>query len=74
MKLTVVGRFRLTEIAAWAQEHLGAGTRVVSDGLACFQPRLRPQVPQAERDRVKRPDADWLVVLCGRDQRPVPVA
>ena len=36
MKLTVVEGFRLTEIAAWAQQHLGAGTRVVSDGLACF--------------------------------------
>ena len=38
MKLTVVEGFRLTEIAAWAQLHLGKGTRVVSDGLrlACF--------------------------------------
>ena len=36
MKLTVVEGFRLTEIAAWAQLHLGTGTRVVSDGLACF--------------------------------------
>ena len=36
MKLTVVEGFRLSEIAAWAQQHLGAGTRVVSDGLACF--------------------------------------
>ena len=24
------------EIAAWAQQHLGTGTRVVSDGLTCF--------------------------------------
>ena len=36
MKLTVVEGFRLTEIAAWAQPHLGTGTQVVSDGLACF--------------------------------------
>ena len=36
MKLTVVEGFRLTEIAAWAQLHLGTGTRVLSDGLACF--------------------------------------
>ena len=36
MKLTVVEGFRLTEIAAWAQQHLNTGTRVVSDGLACF--------------------------------------
>ena len=34
MKLTVVEGFRLTEIAAWAQHHLGTGTRVASDGLA----------------------------------------
>ena len=36
MKLTVVEGYRLTEIAAWAQQHLSTGTRVVSDGLACF--------------------------------------
>ena len=36
MKLTVVEGFRLTEIAAWAQQHLNTGTRVLSDGLACF--------------------------------------
>ena len=36
MKLTVVEGFRTTEIAAWAQQHLRTGTRVVSDGLACF--------------------------------------
>ena len=29
MKLTVVEGFRLTEIAAWAQLHLGTGTRVI---------------------------------------------
>ena len=27
---------RTTEITAWAQQHLSTGTRVVSDGLACF--------------------------------------
>ena len=36
MKLTVVEGFRTTDIAAWAQHHLGTGTEVVSDGLACF--------------------------------------
>ena len=35
MKLAIVKGFRRTEIAAWAQRHLSAGTRVVSDGLAC---------------------------------------
>ena len=32
--LTVVEGFRLTEIAAWAQQHLGPGTQVLCDGLA----------------------------------------
>ena len=36
VKLTVVEGFRLTEIAAWAQQHLNSGTLVLSDGLACF--------------------------------------
>ena len=36
VKLTVVEGFRLDEIAAWAQQHLSAGTEVRSDGLACF--------------------------------------
>ena len=36
IKLTVVEGFRTADIAARAQHHLGAGTRVVSDGLACF--------------------------------------
>ena len=36
VKLTVVEGFRLTEIAAWAQQHLNSGTQVLSDGLACF--------------------------------------
>ena len=30
MKLTVVEGFRLSEILAWAQHHLGTGTRAVS--------------------------------------------
>ena len=34
---------------------------------------LWPQVPQAERDRIEWPDADRIVVLCARDQHPVPV-
>ena len=36
MKLTFVKGFRITEIAIWTQQHLSAGTRVRSDGLACF--------------------------------------
>ena len=36
MKLTVVEGFRTTEIVSWAHKYLSAGTRVVSDGLACL--------------------------------------
>ena len=43
VKLTVVEGLRLTEVAAWAQQHLSAGTRVVSDGLACF-PLIRLRI------------------------------
>ena len=36
VKLTVVKGFRKPEIASWASQHLQQGSRVVSDGLACF--------------------------------------
>ena len=62
MKLTVVEGFRLTEIAAWAQLHLGTGTRVVSDGLACFHGVTaagcvhQPVVVGSGRAAVERPE------------------
>lgn len=37
LRLTRVHGFRTAEIARWARHHLGAGTIVVSDGLACFR-------------------------------------
>jgi transposase-like protein len=36
MRFTEVKGFRKTEIAHWAERHLQAGSRVVSDGLSCF--------------------------------------
>jgi len=36
MNMNVVKGFQLTEISRWAQQHLQAGSFVVSDGLACF--------------------------------------
>ena len=36
VELTVVDGFRVTEFAAWAQQHLSPGTQVLSDGLTCF--------------------------------------
>ena len=62
MKLTVVEGFRLTEIAAWAHQHLGTGTRVVSDGLACFHGVTaagcihEPVVVGSGRAAVERPE------------------
>ena len=41
VKLTVVEGFRVTEIAAWAQQHLGPGTQVLCDGLDLLQWRDR---------------------------------
>ena len=36
MNMNVVDGFSLTEISRWSKAHLAAGSRVVSDGLACF--------------------------------------
>ena len=71
MKLTVVEGFRLTEIAAWAQQHLGAGTRVVSDGLACFHGVTaagcvhEPVVVGSGRAAVERPEFRWVNTILG---------
>jgi hypothetical protein len=37
MRFTRLTGFRKAELAQWAQRHLAAGTRVVSDGLGCFR-------------------------------------
>ena len=71
MKLTVVEGFRLTEIAAWAQQHLGTGTRVVSDGLACFHGVTaagcvhEPVVVGSGRAAVERPEFRWVNTILG---------
>ena len=71
MKLTVVEGFRLTEIAAWAQLHLGKGTRVVSDGLACFHGVTaagcvhEPVVVGSGRAAVERPEFRWVNTILG---------
>ncbi len=36
MNMNVVKGFRLSEISSWSQQHLQPGSRVISDGLACF--------------------------------------
>ena len=71
MKLTVVEGFRLTEIAAWAQLHLGTDTRVVSDGLACFHGVTaagcvhEPVVVGSGRGAVERPEFRWVNTILG---------
>ena len=71
MKLTVVEGLRLTEIAAWAHQHLGTGTRVVSDGLACFHGVTaagcvhEPVVVGSGRAAVERPEFRWVNTILG---------
>ena len=71
MKLTVVEGFRTADIAAWAQHHLGAGTRVVSDGLACFHGVTaagcahEKVVVDSGRASVQRPEFRWVNTILG---------
>ena len=71
MKLAVVKGFRLTEIAASAQQHLGTGTRVVSDGLACFNGVTaagcvhEPIVTGGGKAAVERPEFRWVNTILG---------
>ena len=71
MKLTVVGGFRLTEIAAWARQHMSAGTRVVSDGLAWFNGvsgvgRSHDKVVvRSGKAAVERPEFRWVNTILG---------
>ena len=66
VKLTVVEGFRLTEIAAWAQQHLNSGTQVLSDGLACFNGVTaagcvhEPMVTGGGKAAVERPEFRWV--------------
>ena len=68
VKLTVEG-FRLTEIAAWAQQHLSPGTQVLSDGLACFNGVTaagcvhEPMVTGGGKAAVERPE--WVNTILG---------
>jgi len=71
MKLTVVEGFRLTEVAAWAQQHLRTGTRVVSDGLACFNAVTaagcvhEPIVTGGGKAALERPEFRWVNTMLG---------
>ena len=69
--LTVVEGFRLTEIAAWAQQHLSPGTQVLCDGLTCFNGVTatgcvhEPMVTGGGKAAVERPEFRWVnTILC----------
>ena len=59
------------EIAAWAQQHLDTGTRVVSDGSACFHGVTaagcvhEPVVVGSGRAAVERPEFRWVNTILG---------
>ena len=71
MELTTVEGFRLNEITAGAQQHLGTGTPVVSDGLACFHGVTaagcvhEPVVVGSQRAAVERPEFGWVNTILG---------
>ena len=71
MKLTVVEGFRSADIAAWAQQHLRIGTRVVSDGLACFNGvsaagcAHEKVVVGSGKASVEHPEFRWVNTLLG---------
>ena len=71
MKLSVDDGLRTTEITAWAQQHLGTGTRVVSDGLACFHGVTAAGcahekiVVGSGRASVQRPELRWVNTILG---------
>ena len=71
VKFTVVEGFRLTEIAAWAQQHLSAGTQVLCDGLACFNGVTapgcvhEPMVTGGGKAAVERPECRWVNTIPG---------
>jgi len=71
MKLTVLEGFRRTEIASWVEQHLAAGTRVLSDGLACFHGVVDAQcvhvpiVTGGGRAATQLPEFHWVNTILG---------
>ena len=71
VKLTVVEGFRLTEIAAWAQQPLSPGTQVLCDGLACFNGVTapgcvhEPMMTGGGKAAVERPEFRWVNTILG---------
>ena len=71
VKLAVVEGFRLTEIAAWAQQHLTPGTQGLPDGLACLNGVTEagcvhePVVTGGGKAAVERPELRWVYTVLG---------
>ncbi len=71
MTLTVVEGFRLTEVAAWAQQHLSPGTQVLCDGLTCFNGVTaagcvhEPMVTGGGKAAVEHPEFRWVNTILG---------
>ena len=71
MTLTVVEGFRLTDIAAWAQQHLSPGTQVLCDGLACFNGVTAAGcvhdkvVTEGRERRCRAPRIRWVNTMLG---------
>ena len=71
MKLTVVEGFRRTAIASWVEQHLVAGTRVLSDGLGCFRGVTDaqcvhvPMVTGGGRTAAQYPEFHWVNTIPG---------
>ena len=69
--LTVVEGFRVTEVAAWAQQHLSPGTQVLSDGLTCFNGVTvascvhEPMVTGGGKAAVERTEFRWVNTIPG---------
>ncbi len=59
------------EVAAWAQQDLGAGTQVLSDGLACFHDVTEagcvhePVVVGSGKTAVERLEYRWINTILG---------
>ena len=71
MKLTVVKEFRSVELAVWARQHLCEGSRVLSDGLACFHAVTDARcshdrvVTGGGRASAQHPEFHWVNTILG---------
>jgi predicted RNA-binding Zn-ribbon protein involved in translation (DUF1610 family) len=71
MVLSTINGFSKTEVTAWAETHLAAGSKVVTDGLNCFNAFSEagflhlPEVVGNERKSTDLPMFKWINTLLG---------